>query len=102
MCNVDRFLTMKKTLFIPLLLMAVTSLHAADRILIFTKTATVREDSIVQSRTALKTFFEKKGLLVDTSENAGLFTDSGLAKYKVVVYRPGGPDWNFSTRDFRR
>jgi type 1 glutamine amidotransferase len=59
---------------------------AADRILIFTKTAGTRENNIVDSRTPLKAFYEAKGLIVDTSENASLFSDTGLARYKAVVF----------------
>ncbi len=62
------------------------AVSAADRILIFTKTQTVREDNIVQTRTSLKTFFEGKGLLVDTSESGSKFSDTALAKYKAVVF----------------
>lgn len=60
--------------------------RAADRILIMTKTAAFREDNIAPTRLALKNFFELKGLAVDTTENAALFTDSTLAKYKAVVF----------------
>ena len=60
--------------------------YAADRILIFTKTAAYREDNIAPTRLALKNFYAGKGLDVDTSENAALFADSSLAKYKAVVF----------------
>lgn len=65
---------------------AVSLASAADRVLIFTKTAGTRENNIVDSRTPLKTFYEAKGLTVDTSENASLFSDTGLARYKAVVF----------------
>lgn len=62
------------------------AVNAADRILIFTKTQTVREDNIWDTRTSLKLFFESKGLLVDTSEIGSKFSDTALAKYKAVVF----------------
>ncbi|MBW8886852.1 MAG: ThuA domain-containing protein [Fibrobacteres bacterium] len=63
-----------------------TSALAADRVLLFTKTAGTRENNVVASRTPLKAFYEGKGLIVDTSENAALFSDTGLAKYKAIVF----------------
>lgn len=65
---------------------AVSAASAADRVLIFTKTAGTRENNIVDSRTPLKAFYQAKGLIVDTSENASLFSDTGLARYKAVVF----------------
>ncbi|MDB5104466.1 MAG: cytochrome [Fibrobacteres bacterium] len=60
--------------------------RAADTILIFTKTAAFREDNIAPTRLALKKHFESKGIIVDTSENAGLFNDTALARYRAVVF----------------
>jgi cytochrome c len=65
---------------------AASAAASADRILLFTKTAGTRENNIADSRRPLKAFYEAKGLLVDTSENAALFTDTGLAKYKAIVF----------------
>lgn len=62
------------------------SVSAADRILIFTRTAAYREDNIAPTRLALRNFYFSKGLEVDTSENPGLFADSSLARYKAVVF----------------
>ncbi len=59
---------------------------AADRVLIFTKTSSTRENNIADTRSALKKFYETKGLLVDTSENAALISDTGLAHYKSVIF----------------
>ncbi len=72
--------------FALILAVAVAIAESADRILIFTKTAGVRENNIADTRKALKTFYEGKGLTVDTSENAALFSDTGLAHYKAVVF----------------
>ncbi len=65
---------------------AISAAESADRILIFTKTAGVRENNIADNRKALKEFYEGKGLMVDTSENGGLFSDTGLARYRAVVF----------------
>jgi type 1 glutamine amidotransferase len=59
---------------------------APDRILIFTKTAGTRENNVADTRSALKAFYEGKGVTADTSENGALFSDTGLAKYKAVVF----------------
>jgi type 1 glutamine amidotransferase len=59
---------------------------APDRILIFTKTAGVRENNVADTRKALKAFYEGKGVTADTSESGALFSDTGLAKYKAVVF----------------
>lgn len=67
-------------------LAAAVSAAAADRVLVFTKTATTRENNIMDTRKALKAFYEGKGLAVDTSESGALFSDSGLARYKAVVF----------------
>jgi type 1 glutamine amidotransferase len=66
--------------------LAVVCARAADRILIFTKTAAYREDNIAPTRLALKNFYTDKGLDVDTSENAALFSDTTLAKYQAIVF----------------
>ncbi len=67
-------------------ILALSNAHAAERVLIFTKTAGVRENNIVDTREALKSFYEKKGLTVDISENGNVISDTGLAKYKSVVF----------------
>ncbi|MEO6094382.1 MAG: ThuA domain-containing protein [Fibrobacteria bacterium] len=77
---------MQRTLLISLLAAVVGGAGAADRILIFTKTAAYREDNIAPTRLALKNFYAGKGLTVDTSENASLFTDTALVKYKAIVF----------------
>jgi type 1 glutamine amidotransferase len=65
---------------------AAVASQAADRILIFTRTAKFREDNILPTRSLLKTFYEGKGFEVETSEEAGLFVDTTLAKYKAIVF----------------
>lgn len=73
-------------LAVVLALLSPNAASAADRILLFTKTAGTRENNVLDSRKALTAFYESRGLTVDTSENAALFSDSGLAKYKAVVF----------------
>jgi type 1 glutamine amidotransferase len=63
-----------------------SSAAAADRVLLFTKTAGTRENNMADSRRGLRAFYEAKGLAVDTSESAALFSDTGLAKYKAIVF----------------
>lgn len=65
---------------------AASSIAASERILLFTKTAGTRENNMADSRRGLKAFYQAKGLEVDTSENAALFSDTGLAKYKAIVF----------------
>jgi cytochrome c len=65
---------------------AASSLAASERILLFTKTAGTRENNMADSRRGLRAFYQAKGLEVDTSENAALFSDTGLAKYKAIVF----------------
>jgi len=67
-------------------ILALTAASAADRILLFTKTAGTRENNVIDSRKGLQAFYVGRGLTVDTSENAALFSDSGLAKYKAIVF----------------
>lgn len=65
---------------------AVSLASPADRVLVFTKTAGTRENNIVDSRNGLRGFYEGKGLVVDTSENGAVFSDTGLARYRAVVF----------------
>jgi|GEM_PF-6593049 len=59
--------------------------EAVDRVLIYTKTAGVRENNIADTRKALKAFYESKGLIADTSESGAMISDTGLARYQAVV-----------------
>ncbi|MEO7424816.1 MAG: ThuA domain-containing protein, partial [Fibrobacteria bacterium] len=68
------------------LVLAFSPAQSADRILIFTKTAGTRENNIADTRKALKSFYESKGLLADTSESGSLISDTGLARYKALVF----------------
>lgn len=56
------------------------------RILVFSKTAGWRHDSIEEGQAALKQLGEKHGVSVDISEDPDMFTSENLAKYQAVVF----------------
>ena len=56
------------------------------RVLVFTKTLAWRHDSIPVGIEALKDLGSKRGWQVDATEDSGLFTDSNLRNYDVVVW----------------
>ena len=61
--------------------------HAADRLLIFSKTLGFRhDDGIVAGIAAIKSLGVAQGFVVDASENSTAFTDANLAQYKAVVF----------------
>jgi type 1 glutamine amidotransferase len=59
---------------------------AADRVLIFTKTAGWRHDSIPTAVATLNRLSKDAGLVADHTEDAGAFTTANLARYRVVVF----------------
>ena len=63
--------------------------HFADsdtRILVFSKTAGFRHDSIPAGIEALRGLGAENGFAVDATEDATRFTDEGLAPYAAVVF----------------
>jgi type 1 glutamine amidotransferase len=58
----------------------------AFAVLVFTKTAGFRYDSIPAGVAAIKALGEQHRFHVDASEEAAVFTDAGLARYQVVVF----------------
>lgn len=62
--------------------------YAADKpkILVFSKTTGFRHDNIEKGAETIRTLGEKNGFAVDHSEDASLFTDENLKKYKAVVF----------------
>lgn len=56
------------------------------KILVFSKTAGFRHSSIEDGQKAIMELGERKGFLVDTSENAEVFTDDNLQQYSAVVF----------------
>ncbi len=77
-----------------LLLAAASCAWMADRVqayptfkvLVFSKTAGFRHDSIPNGITAIQALGAANNFTVDTTEDANLFTDANLAQYKVVVF----------------
>ncbi|WP_455360468.1 ThuA domain-containing protein [Streptomyces sp. SYSU K21746] len=56
------------------------------RVLVFSKTAGFRHDSIPAGVAALKELGAQRGLTVDATEEAGQFTAENLARYDAVVF----------------
>src|SRR6266511_3919041 len=54
--------------------------------LVFSKTAGFRHDSIPAGIAAIQQQGRQRGFLVDASEDAAVFADDSLAKYKVTVF----------------
>ena len=80
---------MKQLLLVVLLaLMAVPS-GAKDRrfrVLVFSKTTGFRHDSIPAGIAAIKLLGQNNGFDVDASEDASVFTRSGLSPYKALIF----------------
>jgi type 1 glutamine amidotransferase len=55
-------------------------------VLVFSKTADFRHDSIPAGVTAIRQLGAARGFSIDASEDAGVFTDESLAKYKAIVF----------------
>jgi cytochrome c len=58
----------------------------AVRVLVFSKTAAFRHASIPAAVTAIQRLGAENGFAVDATEDAGVFTDAGLARYRAVVF----------------
>lgn len=69
-------------------LVAASAAHAetAGRVLVFTKTAGWRHDSIPTAVATLRRVSREVGLVADHTEDAKAFTDANLARYRVVVF----------------
>src|SRR5688500_12793117 len=59
---------------------------AKPRLLVFSKTAGFRHDSIPAGLQAMKELGAEKGFTVEGSEDASLFSDEGLRKFDVVMF----------------
>ncbi|MFF8970731.1 ThuA domain-containing protein [Streptomyces sp. NPDC014995] len=57
-----------------------------ERVLVFTKTAGFRHDSIPDGIAAVEQLGETGGFTVDATEDAGAFTPSNLRRYDAVVF----------------
>jgi type 1 glutamine amidotransferase len=58
----------------------------AFAVLVFSKTAAFRHDSIPSGISAIRQQGSARGFSVDASEDAAVFTDAALAGYKAVVF----------------
>ncbi|HEX3126602.1 MAG TPA: ThuA domain-containing protein, partial [Thermoanaerobaculia bacterium] len=58
----------------------------ADRILVFSKTAAFRHDSIEEGIAAIRSLGTANGFEVDATEDSGQFTAANLSRYKAVVF----------------
>lgn len=59
---------------------------AKPRILVFTKTAGFRHDSIPAAIAGIRRLGVANGLSVDATEDSGAFTNTQLARYNAVVF----------------
>jgi len=59
---------------------------ASIRVLVFSKTAAFRHDSIPAGIAAIQQQGRQRGFDVDATEDAGAFTDDNLARYRAVVF----------------
>ena len=55
-------------------------------VLVFTKTAGFRHDSIADGIAAIQALGRENGFAVEATEDAGRFTDEGLAPYRAVIF----------------
>lgn len=81
----NRFLT-SIVFFLLLLIFGCGSRKEAPKILVFSKTAEFRHESIEAGQLAIIKLGEQKGFTVDISENAKDFTDDNLKRYSAVVF----------------
>jgi type 1 glutamine amidotransferase len=59
---------------------------ALTRVLVFSKTAAFRHDSIPAGIAAIRTLGSQNGFAVDATEDAGAFTAANLAQYQAVIW----------------
>lgn len=59
---------------------------ADDAILVFTRTAKFRHESIPVAVDTLRTLADEQGLRVEHSEDSAVFTPASLARYQTVVF----------------
>ena len=62
------------------------SSEPAFSVLIFSKTAGFRHDSIPAGIAAIRALGEQNNFRVDASEDAAIFSDDNLAQYRVVIF----------------
>ena len=78
---------MKKICFVFLcLVLCLLNVHAQNKVLVFSKTAGFRHGSIGAGKLALIKMGKENGFVVDTTENAAVFSDAVLKNYHAVVF----------------
>jgi type 1 glutamine amidotransferase len=65
---------------------AVSKADDGKHVLVFSKTAGFRHDSIPEGVTAIRQLGASGGFTVDATEDAGAFTPAGLRRYDAVVF----------------
>lgn len=68
------------------LALGIARAHEEFKILVFSKTAGFRHDSIPNGLTAIRTLGTNNHFTVDASEDAAVFSDSNLSNYQAVVF----------------
>src|ERR1700730_7103500 len=63
-----------------------SSIPATFSVLVFSKTAGFRHDSIPAGISAIRQLGQQLGFSVDATENSEVFTGAAMATYKVVVF----------------
>ena len=82
-----RFFTTILLLSLPALTVgAAEPATATERVLVFTRTAGYRHDSIPVAVATLRKLAAREGLAADHSEDAGDINTANLARYRVVVF----------------
>ena len=81
-----RSLTLPLLLVLSLSTVAGNATAQEDRVLVFTRTAKFRHDSIPTAVSTLRLLAGRERLAVDQSENPADFNDANLARYRVVVF----------------
>jgi cytochrome c len=80
------FSTSRITIIITFLALAVSCERQQTRILVFSKTADFRHESIADGKLALIELGNKNGFAVDTTEDASVFNEKNLKRYRAVVF----------------
>lgn len=65
---------------------AFTTAKAKPRLLVFSKTAGFRHDCIPVAKLAMMQLGAEKGFAVDTTEDAAVFTEKNLKRYKAIIF----------------
>ena len=77
---------MYRLLFLASIAIPVAAAAQQPRVLVFSKTAGFRHSSIPNGIAAIRKLGQEHGFAVDTTEDAGAFTQKNLARYSAVVF----------------